>query len=165
MYGAGARARDDEGWVIRHELPARYVEAKNEDPVKPLVGYGDEPAARIKHSVVGMRACLLFAIRARLAGQVDQISARPQVSVLLDRHHADRAGAVIGGDDPAAGRIDRQVHRILAATGLPVERRDVPVLLVDRIRTDLFEVGMHRIEKALLPVVSKEGLTTSRSCS
>src|SRR6516225_1644329 len=95
--------------------------------------------------------------RARLAGQVDQIAARPQVSVLLDRHHADRAGAVISGDDPAAGRINRQVHRVLATTGLPVERRDTPVLLVDRICTDLLEVGMHRIEKALRPVERQEG--------
>src|SRR5262245_55211126 len=95
--GAGARARGDEGWIVWHEFPGRIVEAKDEDPVKPLVGHSDEPAARIKHSVVGMRACLLFTIRARLAGQVDQIAARPQVSVLLDRHHADRAGAVISG--------------------------------------------------------------------
>src|SRR5215813_15284333 len=93
--GASARAGGDEGWVVRHEFPARRVEAKDEDPVKPLVGHSDEPTARIKHSVVRMRACLLFTIRARLAGQVGQIAARPQVSVLPDRHHADRAGAVI----------------------------------------------------------------------
>jgi hypothetical protein len=30
-------------------------------------------------------------------------------------------------------------------------------LLVDRICTDLFEVGMHRIEKALRPVERQEG--------
>src|SRR5262249_58462973 len=46
---------------------------------------------------------------------------------------------------------------VLATTGLPVERRDSPVLLVDRICTDLFEVGMHRIEKALRPVERQEG--------
>src|SRR5262249_50860817 len=96
--GAGARAPGDEGWIGWHEFPVRRVEAKDEDPVKPLVGHSDEPAARIEHSVVGMRACLLFTIRARLAGQVDQIAARPQVSVLLDWHHADCAGAVISGD-------------------------------------------------------------------
>jgi hypothetical protein len=43
------------------------------------------------------------------------------------------------------------VHRVLAAAGLPVERDDVPGLLVDRIGADLIEVGMHRIEKALRP--------------
>src|SRR5262249_50995655 len=155
--GAGARARGDEGWVVRHEFPVRRVEAKDEDPVNTLIGHSNEPTAWIKHSVVGMRARLLFTIRARLAGQVDQITARPQVSVLLDRHHADRAGAVISGDDPAASRIDRQMPRVLATTGLPVERRDSPVLLVDRICTDLFEVGMHRIEKALRPVERQEG--------
>ena len=46
--------------AVRHEFPARRVEAKDEDPVKPLVGHSDEPAARIKHSVVRMRACLLL---------------------------------------------------------------------------------------------------------
>jgi hypothetical protein len=39
----------------------------------------------------------------------------------------------------------------------PVERCDTPVLLVERICTDLFEVGMHRIEKALRPVERQEG--------
>ena len=109
----------------------------------PLVGHDDEPAARIEDSVVRMRAGLLFAIWARFAGQGHKIAARPQGSVLLDCHHADRAGAVIGGDDPAPGRIDRQVHRVLAATGLPVERGDAPVLLVDRIGADFVEIGMH----------------------
>src|SRR5262249_37895967 len=83
------------------------IEAKNEDPVNPLVGYSDEAAAWIKHGVVGMRACLLFTIRARFAGQVHQIAAWSQASVLLDGHHADIASAVISGDDPAAGRIER----------------------------------------------------------
>src|SRR6516162_552879 len=102
-----ARARGDEGWVVRCEFPARRVEAKDEDSVKPLVGHGDEPTARIKNSVVGMRAGLLFAIRTWFAGQTGQISARPQRSILFDRHHADCAGAVIGGDNPAASRIDQ----------------------------------------------------------
>jgi hypothetical protein len=48
------------------------------------------------------------------------------------------------------GSIDRCTG--FAAAGLPVERGDVPGLLVDRIGTDLIEVGMHRIEKALRPI-------------
>src|SRR5262245_36246911 len=104
-----------------------------------------------------MRARLSDAIWAGFTLQGNQIGARPQGSVLLDRHDADRAGGVIGGDDPATGRIDRQVHRVLTAAGLPVERRDAPGLLVDRIGADLVEVGMDRIEKALRPVEYQEG--------
>ena len=39
----------------------------------------------------------------------------------------------------------------------PIERRDVPVLLVDRIGADLIEISMHRIEKALRPIERQEG--------
>jgi hypothetical protein len=39
---------------------------------------------------------------------------------------------------------------------LPVERRDAPGLLVDRIGADLVKVGMDRIEKALRPVERQE---------
>ena len=49
------------------------------------------------------------------------------------------------------------MHPVLAATGLPVERRDAPVLFVDRICAYLFQVGMHRIKKALRPVERQEG--------
>ena len=157
--GTGAGARGDKGRVVRRQFPVRRVEAKDEDPVEAFVRHGDEPAVRIEDGVVRMRARLLFAIGPWLAGQVDQIAARPQGSVFLDRHHANRAGAVIGGDDPAACRIDRQMHRVLAAAGLPVERRDMPALLVDRIGADLVEVGMHRIEKALRPVGSIDRCT------
>src|SRR5690349_3959297 len=103
-----------------------------------------------------MRARLSDAIWARFTLQGDQIGARPQGSVFLDRHNADRAGGIIGGDYPATGGIDRQVHRVLAAAGLSVERRDAPGLLIDRIGADLVEVGMDRIEKALRAVERQE---------
>ena len=105
--GPAPASRGNKGWIVRHKFPARRVQPKDKDSVKPFVGHGDEPAARIKHSVVGMRAGLLFAIWAWFSGQIDQISARPQRSILFDRHHADCAGAVIGGDNPAASRIDQ----------------------------------------------------------
>jgi hypothetical protein len=58
------------------------------------------------------------------------------------------------------------MHCVLAAAGLPVERRNVTALLVDPIGADLVEVGMYRIQKALRPIeVRKEGLAISRSCS
>ena len=104
---AGAFARGDEKRIVRAQFPARGIEAEQEDPVEPQVGYRDESAARIEHGFVWMRARLSDAIRSRFALQVDQIAARPQRPVLLDRHHTDRAGAVIGGNDPAAARIDR----------------------------------------------------------
>ena len=157
MPRAGARAGGGKGWVVRRQFPSPGVEAKHENPIEPQIGYRDEPAARIEYGVVRMRTRLPFPIGARFARQVQQIGARPQASVLLDRHHANRAGAVIRGHDPAAGRVDRQVHRVLAAAGLPIERRNVPVLLVDRIGADLVEVGMHRIEKALRAVERQKG--------
>jgi hypothetical protein len=155
--GPAPGARLGEGRIVRVQFPAFRIEAKHEDPVESQVGHGEKRAARIKYGVVPMRACLAFPIRARFARQGHQIGARPQGSVLLDRHYADRAGAVIGGDDPAAGRVDRQVHRVLAAAGLPIERRDMPGLLIDRIGAELVEVGVYRIEKAARPVERQEG--------
>src|SRR5215469_5662957 len=149
---AGTGARGYEGRIVRRQFPARRVETKHEDPIEPFVGHHDEPAARIEDGVVWMRAGLLFAIWPRFARESYKIATRPQGSVLLDRHHADRAGAVIGGYDPAPGRIDRQVHRVLTAAGLPVERCDAPILLIDRIGADIIEIGMHGIEEALRPV-------------
>ena len=137
-------------------FPFAASRRNTKNPIESQIRHGDKPAVRIKDGVVRVRARLPFSIWPRFAGQGYQITARPQGSVLLDRYHADRAGAVIGGDNPAAGRVDRQVHRVLAAAGLPIERCDMAVLLVDRIGADLVEVGMHRVEKALSPVERQE---------
>ena len=91
--GAGPRARGDEGWVVRHEFSTRRVEAKDEDPVNALVGHGYEPAARIKNSVVGMRAGLLLAIRTLFAGQVYQITAQPQTGLAKPLRPRTAAGS------------------------------------------------------------------------
>ena len=48
-----------------------------------------EVSAEKASELAGLVRAWLIDQRARLAGQVDQIAARPQVPVLLDRHHAD----------------------------------------------------------------------------
>src|SRR6516165_11011196 len=96
---AGTGARGYEGRIVRRQFPARRVETKHEDPIEPFVGHRDKPAARIEDGVVWMRTGLLFAIWPRFARQGHKIAARPQGSVLLDRHHADRAGAVIRSEE------------------------------------------------------------------
>ena len=56
----------------------------------------------------------LFAVWARFAGKGHKVAARPEGSILLDRHQADRASAIIGSDDPAPG---------CTLYSLPVSRR------------------------------------------
>jgi hypothetical protein len=91
-----------------------------------------------------------------LAGQGDEIGARPEAAVLLDWHHLDRSGPVIGGDDEPVAWADRQIHRILAAAGLPVERRQPAARFVDRIGADLVEIGVDLVEKPLVIVYGEK---------
>src|SRR5262245_54802140 len=124
MWRGPARLRvATKGGSFAVNFPLAAIEAEQEDPVESQVGYRDESAARIEHCLVRMRA---LACRTRSGPGSPFRSTRslrgPSVPSFLDRHHADRAGAVIGGNDPAAARIDRQMHRVLATTGLPVER-------------------------------------------
>ena len=54
-----ARARaSHEKRVVRRQLPARRVEAKDEDAIEPIVGHCDEAAGRIEHVVMMFRPFL-----------------------------------------------------------------------------------------------------------
>ena len=119
----GAVARGDERRIARRRFPAGRVEAKHEDPIEPPIRHGDKPAAWIENCFARMQARLSDAIQAGITLQGDQICAWPQGSVLLDRHDAHRAGAVIRGDDPATGPLDRQVHRPPSTADYPTNGR------------------------------------------
>ena len=109
-----------------------------------------------ERAIVRMRTRLLLAVGSGFAGQADELGPRPEIAVVIDRHHAHRPGAVIGGDDKPVGRVDRQMYRVLAAAGLPVERGQTAARLVDRVGADFVEIGVDRIEKSLGMVDGEE---------
>ena len=157
MTRAGPGARGDPGGIVWCQLACGRVEAEQEDPVEPFVGNRQDLAAGIEDDVVRVGACLLLSVWAAVAGQRHEVGTRAEGAVALDGQHTDRAGGVIGGGQPSAGGVDREVDRVLAAAGLPVQRLDVPGLPVDGVGADLVEIGMHRVEHTLVSIQDEEG--------
>src|SRR5207302_1904128 len=82
---------------------------------------------------------------------------RAERSIRAERERRHRAGGIIRGHQKAAGRIDREMDRVLAARRLAVEEAELAARLVNGEGADIGEIGMDRVEEALPAVEYQEG--------
>ena len=73
-----------------------------------------------------------------------------QAAVGGEREDGERIGAVVAHREEAAGRVEGEMDRIVAAGRLTIERRQVPGAGIDGEGTDIAAIAMDRV-KALMP--------------
>ena len=122
-----ARPSTGTGGDARASRPARHacVEAVGDDAVAALARDIEESALGIERDVVRIHADLLGLVRAELAADDRQLRVGTQAPVTPHRQHADRVAGVVGDGKVPAGRIEGQMHRIVAAGRLAVDQREL----------------------------------------
>ncbi len=132
------------------------VEAIGDDDVGALARHVEEAALAIERDVMHAHGALLDAVRPQCPRYGGESPVGHQAAVGGDRQHGERIGAVVADREEAARRVEGEMHRIVAAGRLPVERRDMARALVDGEGVGFGAIAVHRIEMRARAVEGEE---------
>jgi hypothetical protein len=110
---------------LANPLETAVGEAEHLDSIDAEIGCGDEAAGRVEDDAVRMWRFLAVLVQAA-ANVLDLPAHGAEPSVGLDRQDDEIAADIVGDDQVASGRIDRQMGRDRAVQGLAIELLDRP---------------------------------------
>ena len=122
------------------------VETIGDDDIGALARHVEEAALAVERDVVHAHRALLDAVRPQGARDRGERAVGQQAAVGGDRQHGERIGAVVADGEEAPRRVEGEMHRIVAAGRLAVERREVAGARVDGEGVGLAAIAVHRIE-------------------
>ncbi len=140
--GAGT-GRDARG-LDQHA--ALEVEPIGDDDIGALARHIEEAALPVERDVMHAHGALLEAVRSQGSGDGGERTVAFEAAVLGNGQHGERIRAVVGDGQETARRIEGEMHGIVAAGRLPVERRDMAGVGIDREGIGFGAIAVDRIE-------------------
>ncbi|MNY07113.1 hypothetical protein D3C86_1399010 [compost metagenome] len=143
----------------RHQCrrQSAFLEAEAEHPVQPLVRHEDETAGRVEGIEVRLCLLLLHPVRPHRAFQRQELRQFTQGAIGVHGQHCQAGANVVGHQHEAAGRVQCQVHRVLALRALAVDEAQEAGAPVDPEGADFALVAMHGVEELARGVQRKKG--------
>ena len=142
--GRGAGAGGDAVGLDQHA--ALGVEAIGDDDVGALARHVEETTLAVERDVVHAHGALLDAMRPQGPRHRGECPVGKQAAVGVDRQHGEGIRAVVADREEAPRRVEGEMHRIVAAGGLPVERRYMAGPRVDGEGVGLGTIAVNRVE-------------------